>query len=33
MRDKLTLISYALAILSGLCFVSGITILSNEGEE
>ena len=32
MDKKLPLMSYALALLSGICFVGGLFILSNEGE-
>lgn len=32
MDKKKPLISYALAALSGICFVGGLIILSNEGE-
>lgn len=31
MDRKLPLISYALAAVSGFCFISGFIILSNEG--
>lgn len=31
MHDKLTLISYTLAAMSGICFISGLAILSNKG--
>lgn len=30
MKDKLSLISYTLATMAGICFVSGLVILSNE---
>lgn len=29
MDNKLTLVSYTLAAMAGICFVSGIVILSN----
>lgn len=32
MYVKLPLVSYTLAIISGICFVGGLVILSNEGE-
>jgi hypothetical protein len=32
MKNRLSLISYSLATLAGICFVSGLVILSNEGE-
>ena len=31
MDKKLPLVSYALAAMSGICFMSGLFILSNEG--
>lgn len=31
MDDKLPLISYALAAMSGICFIGGLIILSTEG--
>ncbi len=31
MQHKLTLVSYTLAAMSGLCFISGLAILSNKG--
>jgi hypothetical protein len=31
MDSKRPLISYSLATMAGICFVSGIAILSNEG--
>jgi hypothetical protein len=31
MDAKLPLVSYTLATLSGICFISGIVILSREG--
>lgn len=31
MDNKLPLVSYALAALSGVCFVGGLVILSGEG--
>jgi hypothetical protein len=31
MRDKLSLISYTLATVASVCFVSGLIILTNEG--
>lgn len=31
MDNKKPLISYALAALSGICFIGGLVILSNEG--
>ena len=31
MNDKKTVVSYALAVLSGLCFVTGISLLVYEG--
>lgn len=33
MNNKLILASYALAVVSGMCFFGGIAILSNEGGE
>lgn len=31
MKDKLSLVSYTLATMAGICFVGGLVILSNEG--
>jgi hypothetical protein len=31
MSDKLSLVSYTLAAMAGICFVSGIVIISGEG--
>lgn len=31
MNNGSTIISYALAALAGVCFVTGISLLSNEG--
>lgn len=31
MNNKSTVVSYALAALAGLCFVTGISLLSDEG--
>ena len=31
MQDKLTVISYGLAVLASICFVSGLAVLINEG--
>ena len=31
MRNRLGLISYTLAAMAGVCFVSGLAILSGEG--
>lgn len=31
MKDRLSLVSYSLATLAGICFVSGLVILSGEG--
>lgn len=33
MNGKLPLISYTLVAMSGICFVSGLVILSNEGRK
>lgn len=33
MDKKMPLISYALAALSGVCFISGLAILSGEGRK
>lgn len=33
MNNGSTLISYALAALAGVCFVTGIALLSDEGSE
>lgn len=33
MNSKLPLISYALAAMSGVCFMSGLVILSREGDD
>lgn len=30
-HDKLSLVSYTLATMAGICFVGGLVILSNEG--
>lgn len=32
MDNKLNLVSYALATMAGICFISGLVILSGEGE-
>ena len=31
MRNGSTVVSYALATLAGVCFITGITLLSHEG--
>lgn len=31
MANKSTVVSYVLAALSGVCFVTGVALLSNEG--
>lgn len=31
MKNKSNVISYVLAALSGVCFVTGVALLSNEG--
>lgn len=31
MNQKLSLVSYALATMAGICFVGGLVILSGEG--
>lgn len=31
MNDKLSLVSYTLAAMAGICFVSGLVIISTEG--
>ena len=31
MKDKLSLVSYTLATVAGICFVGGLVILSSEG--
>lgn len=31
MKDKLSLVSYTLATMAGICFVGGLVILSGEG--
>lgn len=31
MNDKLSIVSYTLAAMAGICFVSGLVILSVEG--
>lgn len=31
MNDKLSLVSYTLATVAGICFVGGLVILSGEG--
>jgi hypothetical protein len=31
MKDKLSLVSYTLAAIAGICFVSGIVIITGEG--
>lgn len=31
MRDNLSIISYGLATLAGICFISGLAVLVNEG--
>lgn len=33
MNNKLPLISYTLAAVSGICFVGGLVILSGEGRQ
>ena len=33
MDNKLPLISYTLATLSGICFIGGLVILSSEGRK
>lgn len=33
MDGKLSIVSYALAVVSGVLFVSGLALLSNEGRE
>ena len=33
MDNKIPAVSYALAALSGICFVGGLVILSNEGRQ
>lgn len=33
MDNKLSVVSYVLAAMAGICFVSGITILSGEDEK
>lgn len=33
MDKNLPLISYALAVLSGICFIGGLVILSSEGRK
>ena len=33
MNNGTTVISYTLAALAGLCFVTGIALLSNEGSD
>lgn len=33
MKKKLSMISYTLAAMAGICFVSGIAILSGEDEK
>lgn len=32
MDGKLSLVSYTLAAMAGICFISGLVILSSEGE-
>lgn len=32
MSDKLSLISYTLAAMAGICFLSGLVILTDKGE-
>ena len=32
MNNRLSIVSYGLATLAGICFVSGLVILSSEGE-
>jgi hypothetical protein len=32
MKNRLSLVSYSLATLAGICFISGLVILSSEGE-
>lgn len=31
MKDKRTVVASILAALSGICFISGVTLLTNEG--
>lgn len=31
MKNKLSLVSYTLAAMAGICFVQGLVILSSEG--
>lgn len=31
MNDKLSLVSYTLAAIAGICFVSGVVIITGEG--
>lgn len=31
MSDKMSLVSYTLAAIAGICFVSGVVIISSEG--
>lgn len=31
MKDKTTVVSYVLAALAGVCFVTGIVLLTDEG--
>lgn len=33
MNNGSTIVSYALAALAGVCFVTGVTLLSNEGSD
>lgn len=33
MNDKKPIISYALAAMSGICFIGGLVILSSEGRQ
>lgn len=32
MRNKLSLVSYALAAVAGICFIQGLVIMTDEGE-
>ena len=33
MNNRSTVVSYALAALAGICFVTGLSLLSDEGSE
>lgn len=33
MDKKLPLVSYTLAVMSGICFIGGVVILSSEGRQ